>query len=194
LYYDTEKFDIWFTHDKKIGFYFYVQDGVESDGSPVWVRRGSTIIFGQETTGGAFTFDLGSITPTPGSWKLEMWAVNNNIPYQLLCTDTCDVDHYIEDIEPSGDIIPALDPTVGAIVGLIITIFMTLSPFIVVKALKSNIDVPSLVYAIMGALGVFISVMLGLFPSWTIPFILLVGVIVSVILYLMNKKQGGPGL
>jgi len=91
-------------------------------------------------------------------------------------------------------ILPELDSRIGIVVGFIITIFCTLSPMIVAGLINSNartsINVPPTAYAITGALGVVVSVGLGFFPSWIIFFIVAVGIIISVFMYL-NGNRGG---
>ena len=100
---------------------------------------------------------------------------------------------YTDDTD-SYDILPQLDSRIGIVVGFIITIFCTLSPMIVAGLINSNartsINVPPTAYAITGALGVVVSVGLGFFPSWIIFFIVAVGIIISVFMYL-NGNRGG---
>lgn len=89
---------------------------------------------------------------------------------------------------------PKLNDTLGGIVGLIVTMFLTLSPLIVAGALNnqmgSNIQIPPLVYGITGALGVTISTIFGWFPSWSIFFIIGVGILIVVILYFIGERGG----
>ena len=85
-----------------------------------------------------------------------------------------------------GQILPNLGVTMGAIVGLIVTMFCTLSPLLVTKGLKSKHSVPPIVYAFTCCLGISVSVLLGFFPFWIIPFIVIIGVIILMIQYIIN--------
>jgi hypothetical protein len=184
-----ESFVIWITKNVNCVLIFEKLDTV----SQTFIPQGSRVYLQREDADGEMSIPRTYVVPSSGTWRIEMWKTDFRIPSSLLATYDVTVTVSAEDIPSGGggSILPAMDPVIGAIAGLIITIFMTLSPFIVIRALQSNIDVPSLVYAMMGGLGVVISVLLGLFPSWAIPFILVVGVIISVLVYLMGKRGGG---
>jgi hypothetical protein len=91
------------------------------------------------------------------------------------------------------ELFPTLNDTLGGIVGLIVTMFLTLSPLIVAGAFNnqmgSNIQIPPLVYGITGALGVTISTIFGWFPSWSIFFIIGVGILIIAIVYFIGQRS-----
>jgi len=83
---------------------------------------------------------------------------------------------------------PEVSNTLGMIIGLIVTVFMTLSPFILAGSISGTIQVPPVLYAVMGALGVIISTSFGWFPSYVLFFIIAVGIIVLALMYVMKMK------
>jgi len=93
---------------------------------------------------------------------------------------------------PSGgddfDLFPEVSNTLGMIIGLIVTVFMTLSPFILAGSIGGNIQVPPVLYAVMGSLGVIVSTSFGWFPSYVLFFIIAVGIIVLALMYVMKMK------
>jgi hypothetical protein len=191
VYKPNEPFVVYLTKTVNCVLIFYMAD-IEGN----YVAQGERVYFEAADGNGIMSVPLTYVVPVTGKWRVEMWQTDYRIQIRKLATYDATVTVVPDTSGPGDDsILPSIgDPVLGAVIGLIITIFMTLSPFIVVRALNSNIDVPELVYAIMGGLGVFISVMFGFFPMWTIPFILTLGIIVSVLLYLMNKRgQGGGG-
>ena len=90
------------------------------------------------------------------------------------------------------DIFPTLSVGMGAIVGVIVTVFLTLSPMIISGSLGGSIQVPPILYAIMGAIGVTISTTFGWFPSYIFFFIVAIGIIMLVAMY-MFKIRGQEG-
>ena len=86
------------------------------------------------------------------------------------------------------DILPTLSDSLGWIVGLIVTVFLTLSPMIISGSLGGSIQVPPVLYAIMGAFGVSVSTMFGWFPSYIFFFIIAIGIIMILGMYLLGLK------
>lgn len=78
----------------------------------------------------------------------------------------------------------------GSIVGMIITIFSLLIPFMVARGMNIN-GIPMFVYAITGGMGIAISSILGLFPPWLPFFIIALGIIIAVIVYIYSGGSGG---
>lgn len=115
-----------------------------------------------------------------GDGILDDWTDNNN--------------NGINDADEI-ELLPTLNQPLGSIVGFIIVGFTTLMPFIIAgsigKTIGSNIQVPPLVYGFFGALGISISVIMGLFPTWIVFFIVAVGVIIVALTYLLNLRQQG---
>jgi hypothetical protein len=83
-----------------------------------------------------------------------------------------------------GGIIPTLAQPLGSIVGMIITIFCLLTPFIISGALHLQNGIHPVIYAMTGGLGLAISTIIGLFPIWIPLFVIVCGIIVIVIFYL----------
>lgn len=78
----------------------------------------------------------------------------------------------------------------GSIVGMIITIFSLLIPFMVARGMNIT-GIPMFVYAITGGMGIAISSILGLFPPWLPFFIIALGIIIAVIVYIYSGGSGG---
>ena len=91
-------------------------------------------------------------------------------------------------------VIPKLDQPLASIVGFIIVVFSLLTPFILAGSISKktggNIQVPTFVYAITGGMGIAVSVILEMFPSWVIFFLIAVGIIAIVMMYLIGNKKG----
>ena len=129
-------------------------------------------------------------TPTTyGDLYISLWRDNESL------TDTIKVTV----IKPAGGggeggILPELDSFIGAIVGLILTIVMTMVPLILSAAIntqtKITVNIPPVVYAITGAMGVVVSTVFGWFPSWVIFFIVAVGIIILMVMYYQNSGGG----
>ena len=86
-------------------------------------------------------------------------------------------------------ILPSLSPAIGAILGTIITITFVLLPIFLQGGFKKKFDTPPLVYALCGGLGIVFSVYLGFFDIWVIFFFIIIGIVISVIMYF----KGGGG-
>ena len=113
-------------------------------------------------------------------------SLNNNGTWNDLDIAYFNVTSHTDDIADTEGILPDLGVTMGAIVGLIVTMFCTLSPLVVTKGLKTKHSVPSIVYAFTCCLGISVSVLLGFFPFWIIPFIVIIGIIILMIQYIIN--------
>ena len=88
-------------------------------------------------------------------------------------------------------ILPDVDATLGYILGLLLTMFCLLAPLIVTKGLQSNASLPPLVYVFSGGIGLAVSTAIGWFPAWIIAFISIIGIIVTIILYIKGGSNGG---
>jgi hypothetical protein len=182
-YNSDEAFQVYVIHDVKVLLKFYKQD-INGD----WIATGGKFFVDKVVPNGLVTIDRNLVTPTSGNWKVEMWECDNRIEIRLLSSYTATVTVTgvsPTDYMPSGDIFPQLDPALGFIVGLIITMFCLLLPFAVGKALGSD-GIPTFVYGVTACLGVGVSVVLGLFPFWIIPFVLTVGVIILAVKYIFG--------
>jgi len=88
------------------------------------------------------------------------------------------------------DIMQNVHPFLKAIVGTIITLTFTLLPMFIALGFRSKtkINIPSMVYALSGSIGIVLSIYAGLFDFWVLFFIIAVGIIVIVLFFI---KGGG---
>ena len=97
--------------------------------------------------------------------------------------------------QPTYDFLPVIGQPLGSIIGFILVGFSILMPFIIAGSIGKSrgvtIQVPPLVYGFFGALGIAVSVILGMFPSWIVFFIVAIGVIIVALTYLLNLRQQG---
>jgi hypothetical protein len=105
---------------------------------------------------------------------------------------------YVSDIVVERNpILPSISQPLGSIIGLLITMFTLLTPFFLVTLLndktKMKLDIPPVVYAFTGGLGIAISTILNLFPNFVPFFIIAVGIIALVGAYLIGQKNVGGG-
>jgi glutaredoxin-related protein len=84
---------------------------------------------------------------------------------------------------------PKIDGALGAILGMCITIACLIIPLLIGGQVGA--DVPMLAYAISGGIGIAVSTILGLFPSWIIFFLVAIGLIVVFLMYIANIRGAG---
>jgi len=128
-----------------------------------------------------------------GNHKLELVFKIKGVTYILdtIYFSIGDITDFgnIEIVQPS--ILPELDTTMGYVVGLILTMFMLLAPIIIAGLInsqtKTSISIPPLAYAMTGCIGVGFSTMMGWFPFWIVPFMVIVGVLILTIKYVMKN-------
>lgn len=87
-----------------------------------------------------------------------------------------------------GGVLPAIAQPLGSIVGLIITIFCLLTPFIIGASIHLRTSIHPVVYTFTGGLGMAISTILGFFPVWIPLFVVACGIIVLVIFYINGSS------
>ena len=137
--------------------------------------------------GKANRIDLEYDVFSTGYYKVELIRYTSNGTYSVL-----DSTYFTVELGVSPDrVIPAItDPTVKAFLTMIMVLSFTFSPILIAGGFKYPIgQIPSMVYALSCTLGCCFSVMLGWADIW-LPFtIIVIGIIVTVLLYL--KKQGG---
>jgi len=85
---------------------------------------------------------------------------------------------------------PKLSQPLGSIIGMIITLFCLLIPFMIARGLHMKQQLHPVIYAFSGGMGIAISVILGLFPTWLPFFLVAIGIIVIVLAYLIQKRGG----
>ena len=184
VFFNTEQFSIYLKHDTRIGLIF-LKENLQGNYEP----RGQTIYFEKGLDIGYYQIPRGTIMPSVGNWRVEMWDVNNRVPLRLLATHDCMVvEEPLEEqiaIETEG-IGPQLHPVVLAIGGLLIVIVMELFPIALQRFSSGSIH--WFVYAFMGATGVAFNVTMGWWPWWIIIFIATVGIIAALV---MNKQKQG---
>lgn len=141
-------------------------------------------------------------------WELSTFDFARSGQYYIMCYNTSNYGlettgfiHRSETITvcqadsgggSGGGVLPVLDQPLGSVVGLIITIFCLLIPFILGGALHIK-GIPNIVYAMTGGLGLAVSTVMGLFPSWLPFFIIAIGVIILVFTYLYNNRSTSEG-
>jgi hypothetical protein len=191
-YKEGEQFQVYVVHDTRCLLKFFMED---SNGN--YVAKGSKTFIEKDVPNGLITIEHEIVAPSSGNWKVEMWECDNRIEIRKLSEYYCTVSVTVTPINiptNTGGILPKIDSTLGFIVGLIVTLFCLLIPFIIGKALNTSSNPPALVFAFTGGLGIAVSVVLGFFPVWVIPFMCIIGIIIVAIVYLMGKRDGGGGV
>jgi hypothetical protein len=89
------------------------------------------------------------------------------------------------------NIFPTVSQPLGSIIGLIVTIFCLLSPFMVSGALHLQNAIHPVIYAFTGGLGLSISTIIGWFPVWIPFFVIACGIIILVVYYLKGANITG---
>jgi len=153
--------------------------------SNVWIRVNDELIK-----------DVSSVNS--GEYDLEVFEAGNYVVELVLLTpngtivlDKTNFTATGEEILLEDDgILPTLEQPLGSIVGMIITLFCLLAPFMVAVGLKMKQNIHPVVFAFSGGLGIAISVVLGLFPSWLPFFLIAIGIIIIVITYLTKTNNG----
>ncbi len=82
---------------------------------------------------------------------------------------------------------PEVGQPLGAIIGLIITIGLTLVPMFIGGTLLRKVDIPPVLYAIFCALGMGVSIYFGFFDWWILFAVLFIALIVTILLYIRGK-------
>jgi len=131
---------------------------------------------------------------TEGSWKVEMWEVNDRVRERKLAEWECSVITRppVYDFEQPS-VLPKLDMVMGAIVGMIVTLFCLLAPLMVAKGLHVKTGIPPMVYSMSGSIGVIVCVLFGWFPIWALIFVLLVAIIMIAMQYIIKQKGSSDG-
>jgi len=92
-------------------------------------------------------------------------------------------------LEPEP-LLPKLNPAIAYTVGSILMIPFILMPMIICGILNYPKDkIPDLAYYLTGSVGIVLNVGLGLYDFWALFFILAVGVIIIIAMYIMNKRR-----
>lgn len=125
------------------------------------------------------SFGLDYQSKTIGNYYVLIY--NGNYPH-----DNFKVYWDVTEHKKGWDLFGELTGEQCAILGLIVTILITLSPLLLIKSLKFNAEIPILVYAFTCSLGIVLCVTIGLFPFWVIPFIIIVGILIISMKYLLN--------
>ena len=192
------------TYDSDASFAIYIVNNVnvvviflKENVNHVYIPQGERLYFDAGKGPGQFSVPRTYVVPSVGNWRVELWSTNARIPIQKLAsydatvTITLPSNHGILN---NGAILPIIGGAIGLIVGLIIMVFIILSPFIVSRLLGFTNNPPMLVYGFMGAIGLVVTIGLGFFPFWVAPFMVIVGVIIVMIGWLYGRKDGGQGL
>jgi len=85
-----------------------------------------------------------------------------------------------------------IDPPFSYFVGIFIIILMTLSPLLVVGVVKKDFNlssIPQFLYLVMAIIGFIVTIIMGLFPLWSIAVLVL---LCTVILAILWMKGPGP--
>lgn len=155
--------------------------------------------------GNTFTYDVPSFSSYYADYHdaIGLWFVNvYDSDGSSSQTNALHVSISVSNLDeqgktPSAPFLPTLSQPLGSIVGLLITMFCLLSPFLLAGALNGSmgtgINPPLFVYAISGGLGIAISTILGLFPSWIVFFIIAIGIIIIFLMYFAGILGNGGG-
>ena len=123
-----------------------------------------------------------------GAYVLTLKALNNGT-WEII--DSVIVSISEEGDGGSGAILPRINQPLGSIIGMIITIFCLLTPFILSASLHLRSGIHPIIYALTGGMGLAISTILGFFPAWLPFFVIACGVIIIVISYLRGQSSSG---
>ena len=136
---------------------------------------------------GSFTYTF----QTDGFKNISMKVILGGVPIQIASFTLNVSASAIPDVPAADggfniDISGWLGDMWGALLGLIIVILCVLSPTIISLKYKKDIKVPQLAYALLGGVGIAISIVLGLFPAWVIAFIIIIGVLAGAFIYIFK--------
>lgn len=88
-------------------------------------------------------------------------------------------------------LLPKINDQIGYIVGIIIIVSFLLMPMLIALSYgKSPADIPAIVYAISGGIGIGLCVLLDLVPLWLPFFIIVIGVLIVVLVWLRGSSSG----
>jgi hypothetical protein len=193
VFYTDEIFTVLLKHTHDIALVFYKYDNVKSQ----WVKQGTTWRMDMDEHPEELIEPLqippNMAKPSVGDWKVELWRTNWYNIVKLLAVDECIVEVApIDDIEVGQtDVLPKLDIVLGAIVGLIVTMFCLLSPLLIAKGLRVKSGIPPEAYSMSGGVGIVVCVLLGWFPIWVLVFILIIAIIMIAIKWIQAHKSTG---
>ena len=142
-------------------------------------------------------FEIYYQTANPGSYYVtivqrtgSIWNVLANNSFIVI--DTTNIDE-----SENVFTLPKISSGIGFILGLIVTMVSMLIPLMLVTFInaktKTEVKIPVLVFGISGGLGIAVSVGLGFFPFWIVPFIAIIGIIIVAIFYIITNKGGEGG-
>ena len=168
--YANEPFVLLIEHTEKVSIIFYKDN--QQIGSPSYLEQ-------ENLSQGFFEIPIQLINPTIGSWKVEMWEINNFIPQNKLAEHTCKVisrprSPYMP--PPGGIDFGVLIPYPYSIfVGAAIIIGFLMMPIAFVyasnKHLKTHIEIKQeiiLYISVMtGFVGYVLTLLWQLFPWWS---------------------------
>lgn len=196
VYYDNEAFGLYIRHDKTVSLTFYKND----------IAQGKTLFMEEnEHVAGEISINPDTITPTSGEWRVEMWEINNRARIRELAQWDCIVVTYVQGLDigvadPLTGNLPylidqAFDSTTQVILGLFITLMVTLVPFLAILKLKKdsnvNVNIPNILYGVCFCVSTVICFILGLFP-FEIMFFLCFMVIAIFGMLWLSKRPSAP--
>ena len=195
VFYTDEPFTILLKHTHDIAIIFYKY----SDAKQSWIKQGTTWRMESHEHSEELIEPLeikpSIATPSIGTWKVELHRTNWYNIEKHLASDECTVvvrPITYDDATYDGEVLPKLGLIMGAIVGMIVTMFCLLSPLLIAKGLKVKTGIPPMAYSMSGGIGVVVCVIFGWFPIWVLIFILLIAIIMIAIQYVL-KTSGNSG-
>lgn len=121
---------------------------------------------------------------TAGQYMAQLVIINDTDYVEFaFCNFTVHEPDYLQDVP----FLPSLDPWLGGLAGLVITLVCLFLPVTLTR--DKNIKIPYPVYAMSGGVGISISIIFGFFELWIPFFIIIIGIIVSVVFH-FSKKEG----
>lgn len=192
--YEGIPFTLLIEHTEKVSILFF-KDG-QQIGEPIYLEK-------ENLSQGFYEIPLQLISPTKGNWKVELWEINNFIPYKKLAEYTCRVvvGPVVRTAGPVVDVIKLIPSEYRVYIAIGIIVGFVLMPFIVISRLGASLKrtkgielkIPESVYtvscSISGITGYCVTLLMGFLEWWTVFVVTFFLALILVIMYLM-KKQG----
>jgi hypothetical protein len=183
VYYEGGQFNVKLKHDKKVELVF-LKDGQEI-GTNWYLDVGIL-------PSGIYDVPMDKVIPTPGSWTVELWQVNNFVKIKKLASDTCIVEEESKNPITEGgydDIFSILAQGAGSIAGGEFGYaFMAIIIILVVIVSLAQMKLKNDTIFFIGIITALFMVYIGWLPLW----IVVVSIVLAGLLFssAFSKKLG----